>query len=204
MPKTKRSDKATGRFVDLNTSRSTAFDSRAVDHHEIVQRKVIKGSDPMVGRFDAVAPRYGESEQLAATVAKTFDPKVYGRLLTKTIPKVIDSQEEYDRIEAQFEGLLDKGDAKSAEEDSLFDLLANLLEDYEKRTLVALEPTSPVSTLKFLMEANGLNQMDMVEYFGSQGNASQVLSGKREISKGAAQKLSERFKLSTDIFLKDM
>ncbi len=76
------------------------------------------------------------------------------------------------------------------------------MKDYEKRTLPPLEPTSPVSTLKFLMEENGLNQTNVVEYFGSQGNVSQVLSGKREISKGAAQKLSERFKLSTDIFLK--
>jgi antitoxin component HigA of HigAB toxin-antitoxin module len=157
----------------------------------------------ILGRFDTVASRYGEAQQRAA-VAKKFDPKVYGRLLTKTIPKIIDSQEEYDRIEARFEGLLDKGDARTPEEDSLFDLLANLLEDYEKRTLPPLESTSPVSTLKFLMKENELNQTDMIEYFGSQGNVSQVLSGKREISKGAAQRLSERFKLSTDIFLKHM
>ncbi len=93
---------------------------------------------------------------------------------------------------------------RSPEEDSLFDLLANLLEDYEKRNLAPLELTSPVSTLKFLMEENGLNQTDIVEYFGSQGNVSQVLSSKRDISKGAAQKLSDRFRLSTDIFLKNM
>ena len=203
MPKTKRSDKATEQFVNSKTSKSTATDSRAVDKNNVAHRKVIKGSDMMVGRFDTVAPRYGEAQQRVA-VAKKFDPKVYGRLLTKTTPKVIDSQEEYDRIEAQFEGLLDKGGVRTPEEDSLFDLLANLLEDYEKRTLPLLEHTSPISTLKFLMDENGLNQTDMVEYFGSQGNVSQVLSGKRFISKGAAQRLSERFKLSTDIFLKNM
>ncbi len=200
---TRRSNKATGRFINSSASRSTASNSRAVDHPDVAHRKVIKGADTMTDRFDMVTPRFSEAQQRAA-VTKTFDPKVYGRLLTKTIPKVIDSQEEYDRIEAQFEGLLDKGDNRTPEEDSLFDLLANLLEDYEKRTLTPLEPTSPVSTLKFLMDENGLNQTDMVEYFGSQGNVSQVLSGKRAISKGAAQRLSERFKLSTDIFLKSM
>ncbi len=200
---TRRTNKTTRRFVDSNTSRSTTSDSRSADHHEVAHRKVIKSSDMILGRFDTVASRYGEAQQRAA-VAKKFDPKVYGRLLTKTIPKIIDSQEEYDRIEARFEGLLDKGDARTPEEDSLFDLLANLLEDYEKRTLPPLESTSPVSTLKFLMKENELNQTDMIEYFGSQGNVSQVLSGKREISKGAAQRLSERFKLSTDIFLKHM
>ena len=136
--------------------------------------------------------------------AKVFDFAIYKKLLTETVPKIIDSQEEYDRLEAKFEVLLDKHDSRTPEEDSLFDLLANLLEDYEKRTLPPLEPTSPISTLKFLMVENGLNQTDMIEYFGSQGNVSQVLAGKRTISKRAAQKLSKRFKLSTDIFLKDM
>lgn len=200
---TRRSNKTTGLFMNSSTQRSTASDSRAVDHPDVAHRKVIKGADTVTSRFDMVTPGFGKAQQRAA-IAKTFDPKVYGRLLTKTIPKVIDSQEEYDRIEAQFESLLDKGDVRTLEEDSLFDLLANLLEDYEKRTLPPLETTSPISTLKFLMAENGLNQTDMVEYFGSQGNVSQVLSGKREISKGAAQKLSECFKLSTDIFLKDM
>lgn len=200
---TRRSNKTSGRFVNSDKPRSTLSDSKAVDHPDVAHKKVIKGSSTITGRFDMVSPRFSEAKQGAAA-AKTFDSKVYGRLLTKITPKVIDSQAEYDRLEAQFEGLLDKGDARTPEEDSLFDLLANLLEDYEKRTLPPLEPTSPISTLEFLMEENGLNQTDMVEYFGSQGNVSQVLSGKREISKGAAQKLSERFRLSTDIFLKNM
>jgi HTH-type transcriptional regulator/antitoxin HigA len=194
----RRSNKTTDRFVDSNTSKSTT----AVDR-QVVGRREVKGFDISVPKFDKVAPAKGKAKQ-NNRIAKRFDAGVYGRLLTEIIPKVIDSQEEYDRIEARFESLLDKGDTRSAEEDSLFDLLANLLEDYEKRTLAPLEPTSPVSTLKFLMDENGLNQTDMVEYFGSQGNVSQVLSGKRAISKGAAQRLSERFKLSIDIFLKNM
>ncbi len=203
MPKTKRNNNTTGRFDHSDTSRPITSASRAVENSIPARKRVIRGSNTMAGSFDRVQPRYGETAQHTGA-AKEFDAKFYGRLLTRTAPKVIGSLEEYDRIEAQFESLLDKGDSRSPEEDSLFDLLANLLEDYEKRTLPSLEPTSPVSTLKFLMDQNGLNQSDLIEYFGSQGNVSQVLSGKRGISKGAAQKLSERFKLSTDVFLKHM
>ena len=203
MAKTKRNNQTTGRFVNPKTSNSTTSNSRTVDNRVIAHRKLSKGSNTMMGRFDMVAPGYSEAIE-RTVVAKKFDVKIYGRLLTRATPKIIDSQEEYDRLEAQFESLLDAGENRSPEEDSLFDLLANLLKDYEKRILPPLEPTSPISTLRFLMEENGLIQSDMVEYFGSQGNVSQVLSGKREVSKGAAQKLSERFKLSTDIFLKHL
>ncbi len=179
--KKNHADKAiTGRFRDSN--------ERAVSPPRLAKGT---GASKMLRR--AVKPR--------PAARPRFDFSFYAQLLTEVVPRVINSQEEYDRIEAKFETLFDKGDARAPEEDSLFDLLANLLLDYEKRTLPPLEPSSPADTLKFLMEQNGLNQTDMVEYFGSQGNVSQVLAGKRAISKGAARKLSERFKVSTDVFL---
>lgn len=51
------------------------------------------------------------------------------------------------------------------------------------------------------MREHELKQTDMVEIFGSQGTVSQVLNGKREISKAQARKLSERFRLPIDVFI---
>jgi antitoxin component HigA of HigAB toxin-antitoxin module len=201
MPKSKRTDdKTVGRFVVSNASKSAVSNLPDSKRDNTTGRDVVKS----VGR---AAPSCNSGERIAVksrNSTKKFNSAIYGQLLIETIPKVIESQDEYDRIEAKFERLLDKGDERSAEEDMLFDLLASLLQDYEKRTLPRLEATSPISTLRFLMEQNNLHQTDLVEYFGSQGNVSQVLAGKRAISKGAAQKLSARFKVSTDIFLKDM
>jgi HTH-type transcriptional regulator/antitoxin HigA len=135
--------------------------------------------------------------QEAAT--RKFDRRVYAGLLTKVLPRIITSETEYVRLEAKFKELIRK--KRSIEEDSIFDLLANLLEDYERRTLKPLESASPVEILRFLMQENGLKQSDMVEYFGSQGNISQVISGKRRISRNAAIKLAERFKLSPAAFM---
>ncbi len=59
-------------------------------------------------------------------------------LKTTTLMRPIDSPEEYSRAETVFNNLIDK-ENRSPEEDKLFDLLTNLLEDYEKRTLPPLE-----------------------------------------------------------------
>lgn len=134
--------------------------------------------------------------------ATTFNTEIYAGLLAKTVPAVITSPEEYDRLEDVFKSLMDKGeDNLSPEEDRLFDLLANLLEDYERRTLPPLEKSSPLETLKYLMQERDLKQKDVVELFGSQGVASEVLSGKRSISKTQAKNLAERFNIPADLFI---
>ncbi|MCY7375781.1 MAG: hypothetical protein LH472_07395, partial [Pyrinomonadaceae bacterium] len=117
----------------------------------------------------------------------------------RAVPVAIQSKAEYRRIEAEFNRL--HKELLSPEEVRLFDLLADLLESYERRTLPPLEASSPLDTLKFLMSENDLKQKDIVEFFGSQGVASEVLNGKRAISKSQAKKLGERFAVAADLFI---
>lgn len=127
----------------------------------------------------------------------------YGKLLAAVLPAVIETDAEYERMEAVLNEYMDKGeDNLSPDEFKIFTLVAKLMEDYERETLPPLPESSPVETLKFLMEENNLKQKDLTDVFGSQGIASEVLSGKREISKTHARKLAERFHVSTDIFIK--
>jgi HTH-type transcriptional regulator/antitoxin HigA len=133
---------------------------------------------------------------------KQYNPAIYGAMLADALPVVIESDSEYERIEAIFNDLMDKGeDNLSPEQTRLFALLAKLMEDYERETLPALEKSSPLETLKFLMAENNLKQKDLVEIFGTQSIASDVLSGKRSISKTAAVRLAERFKVSAELFI---
>ncbi len=107
---------------------------------------------------------------------------------------------QYERIEAIFAGLFKK--ERVPDEDKLFDLLANLLEDYERRTLSPLGKSDPVDTLKFLMAENDLRQSDLKDVFGSQGNVSDILSGKREINLHHAKLLVVKFSTSVNLFIK--
>ncbi len=131
----------------------------------------------------------------------SYDPKKYGELLIDVSPGAIETEEENERALAIIDRLMRKDeDALSPEEDRLLRMLAVLVEDFENRAYPMGEP-NPAVALRELMREHGLKQNDMLEIFGSQGTVSQVLNGKREISKAQARKLSERFRLPVDIFI---
>ncbi len=130
----------------------------------------------------------------------TYNPEKYRALLSATLPSVIDSPAEYNRTEEIFNNLIDKRE-RAPEEERLFNLLANLLEDYERRTLPTLEKSSPTETLKFLIEENNLRQSDLAGVFGTQSIVSEVLKGKREITKKQAKALAQRFSVSVELFI---
>ncbi|MGA2114509.1 MAG: helix-turn-helix domain-containing protein [Bryobacteraceae bacterium] len=65
----------------------------------------------------------------------------------------------------------------------------------------ALEGSTPDSRLRSLMEEHGLRQRDLLDVFGSRGVASEVVSGKRAISKAQAKKLAELFHVPADQLL---
>lgn len=131
-----------------------------------------------------------------------YNAKIYGQLLVDTVPGIIADDKEYERTESIFNGLMNKGeDNLSPEETRLFELMANLLEEYERRTLAPIEATTPAETLRFLIQENKLRQTDLDDVFGSQAVVSKVLNGKRSISKAQAKRLAERFRMAADAFI---
>ena len=131
-----------------------------------------------------------------------LDERKYGRLLGKHRPRIIHSDAEFDRLSAELEAL-DKIEEKrelDAEEHEMQALLSHLCTEYEDRTV---EPpaSTPLEVLKFLMEQNGLRPIDLLDVFGSRAVTSQVLGGKREISKAHARRLAQRFHLSVEAFI---
>ncbi len=115
--------------------------------------------------------------------------------------EVIKTEEENDRALEIVLGLMKKGEMRSSEEARQLDLLVTLIEDFEDKAYPMGESVVPSDILRSLMEEHELKQTDMLDVFGSQGVVSQVLNGKREISKAQARRLSERFRLPVDIFI---
>ncbi len=129
-----------------------------------------------------------------------FDSKKYGSLLMSTLPQVIESEEELDRVEAIITTLLRKGENISPEEDKLLDLLSDLVEAYEDEHY-PIEKSPPNEMLKFIMEQRDYRQKDLLHIFGSSGIASEVINDKRSISKTQAKKLAEFFNVSVELFI---
>ena len=129
----------------------------------------------------------------------TINPAKYGKLCAETLPKVIESDEEFDRMVEHLERLTFKRDA-SAEENALAELLQRLIQDYDDEHY-PIPDAPPHRMVKFLMEQRGLKQADLVPLLGSRAQVSDLVNGKRGISKAQVKKLAEFFKVSAELFL---
>lgn len=143
--------------------------------------------------------------------SRSFDAERYGQLLAEARPVVIETPEEHDRMLTVAEGLMEKGEHLSAEEERLLALVVLLIEAFEQtieaeedddeETETAPEPPKPYETLRRLMEARGLDEMDVADLFGSPHALREILAGRREISKGQAKALAKYFRTPEKLFL---
>lgn len=116
------------------------------------------------------------------------------------MPVVIETEDENERMLATVERLMEKGENLSPEEEKLLKLFARLIEDFEERYYHPKD-ADPLEVLQHLMEARGIKQAQLLEVFGSKGIASEVLNGKRGISKTHARALANYFHVSADLFI---
>lgn len=133
-------------------------------------------------------------------MSRKFNPEKYGALLMSALPQVIENEAELERAEEIINRLLSKGENLSPEEEKLLDLVSDLIEKYEDEHY-PFPDVSPNEVLKFLMEQRDLKQTDLLQVFGSSGITSEVVNGKRSISKAQAKKLAEFFKVSVELFI---
>lgn len=138
---------------------------------------------------------------MTASPKTKIDQGKYRRLLSRTLPGVIETEAENERMLAEIEKLLDKGeDSLTPEENKLLALMVRLVEDYEHEHY-PMKNAAPHQVLQELMQARGLRQRDLITVFGSSGYASDVVNGKRGISKEQAKRLGEFFHVSPEAFI---
>ena len=131
---------------------------------------------------------------------RRIDPARYKRLLSQAMPVIIETEAENERMLRVVEQLMDKGESLSPEEEKLLKLLTRLVEDFEERYYHPKDAT-PLEVLQHLMESREVKQTHLWEVFGSKGIASEVLNGKRGISKTHAKALAEYFRVPADLFI---
>jgi HTH-type transcriptional regulator/antitoxin HigA len=135
------------------------------------------------------------------SVTPTVDPKKYARLANRIVVKAIETEEEYDHMVSAVEQLIDKGeDRLSPEESALMETMAILVQAYDDRHH-PLPSVAPNEMLAYLMETSGRRAKDLLPVFGTRGRVSEVLSGKRSVSKEQAKRLASVFKVTVDLFI---
>lgn len=133
-------------------------------------------------------------------MTSTLNREEYIKLLAETLPRVIDSAQEYKRLLNEVEKLMDLGENLTAEQVEVLQLLITLIEQYEKKHY-QLKAATPHDVLHELMLAQGLKQKDLLEIFGSKGITSEVINGFIGISKSQAKVLGTFFHVSPALFL---
>jgi len=133
--------------------------------------------------------------------AKAIDAKKYGRLLSRMLPSVIETEKQNELMLEQVNKLMSKGEDKlSPEEGKLLKLMVYLIEDFEERAY-AIPDAPPHKVLQHLMEQRDMKQSELLSIFGSRGYISDIVNGKRGISKEYAKALGELFHVSPALFL---
>jgi HTH-type transcriptional regulator / antitoxin HigA len=129
----------------------------------------------------------------------TFNQASYSSLLAEISPKVIETEEEYDRALAIAEKMtFDRN--KTPEERAIYQLLVMLIEAYETKHY-PMPTSTPQEVLLHILEASGIDRSDLVGKLGSSDEVLEIIAGKRAISQSQATVLGDMFKVSPNLFL---
>ena len=108
--------------------------------------------------------------------------------------------DDYAQARATIDALLDEvGDNENHPLADVLDYLAGQVKAYEDENFPIPE-AAPNEVLRFLMEQHGLKQEDLGDC-APQSRISDILCGKRSISKEIAKRLAHRFHVRADVFL---
>ncbi len=102
-----------------------------------------------------------------------------------------------DEIERYFENEPKKGTAEA----DRFDLLALVIEDYERRNW-PVDPPDPVEAIRFGMETGGRTQADLGRLLGSRQRASDILGRKRPLTMKMAWRLHREWGIPAEALLR--
>src|SRR6266540_1484839 len=126
--------------------------------------------------------------KIAKSKRSAFSRAEYGKLLAKVAPEKVTTKKQHREMSKIVDDLMRKGDGnRTPEEESA------QYPDYRG---------TPAEVIAALMKERGLRQRDLLPIFNnSRSYISDVLKGRRGLSKAQAVKLAEYFNLRVEVFL---
>jgi len=101
---------------------------------------------------------------------------------------------------AEISRLMEEDPGPQSAAGARLELLAKLVEDYEKIRF-PIERPDPVDAIKFRMEQQGLRQKDLAELLGGKSRASEVLARKRPLTVQMIRALNRRLHIPTELLV---
>jgi HTH-type transcriptional regulator/antitoxin HigA len=101
----------------------------------------------------------------------------------------------------EIEGYFDSEPRKGTTAADRFDLLALVIEDYERKHW-PIDPPDPLEAIRFGMETGGHTQADLGRLLGSRQRASEILSRKRPLTMRMAWKLHREWGIPAEALIR--
>lgn len=117
-------------------------------------------------------------------------------------PKIIKTDNQYRAYLAEVDRLATDDPAPGTPDGDRLELLAKLVEDYEKGRFPFRRP-DPIEAIRFRMEEQGLRQKDLAPLLGGRNRASEVLAGKRPLTLSAVRALSDALHIPADLLIRE-
>lgn len=114
--------------------------------------------------------------------------------------RVIKTERDYDAAIARLSTLMDEEIAPGSSKEVELELLALVIESYERNKVAPVLP-DPIEAILFRMDQMGLSKKDLALYFGSLPKVSEVLARKRPLSLAMIRKLHKYLEIPADILL---
>lgn len=114
--------------------------------------------------------------------------------------EVIKTEDQYEAYLKRMHQIFDA--EKGTPESDELDLLALVLEKYEDEKYPIPTP-DPIKAIKFIMEQNNLEDKDLAKILNSRSRASEILNKKRKLGINHIRTISNEWKISADILIKD-
>jgi len=98
---------------------------------------------------------------------------------------------------------LAKGDpAPGSDDGARLELLAKLIDDYERERYSFRKP-DPIEAILFRMEEQGLRQADIAAIVGGKNRASEILSRKRPLTLSMVRALHEKLGIPSELLIRE-
>lgn len=114
--------------------------------------------------------------------------------------KVIKSSDEYAPAMARLAALMTLDPKAGSREDNELELLALVIEDYERKIVPPAAP-DPVDAILFRMDQMKLGRKELEHYIGSASKVSEVLSRKRPLSLSMIRRLHQGLGIPADVLI---
>jgi HTH-type transcriptional regulator/antitoxin HigA len=114
----------------------------------------------------------------------------------------IRSKREYVAATKAMEKLAIRGeDNLNKDESDYLDVLTDLVEAYDQKHCPVPDDGTPLDRLRGLLKESGMSTAEFGRLLGNSGLASQIVLGRRQLSKTHIRMLSRYFKLDANYFL---